>query len=78
MSKLRLTEILDKLKAAGYKVVMDLIPDEKGIKLSLMTNNMHIESMLEMYGEKDGFHIYEAKLKTRDDFMKMHDIFAAI
>lgn len=78
MSKLNLTEMLDKLKTAGYKYLIELIPDKEGVKLSLMTNNMHIETMINKYGEKDGYHIYEVKTNTKDDFMKMHDIMAAI
>jgi len=78
MSKLNLTEMLDKLKTAGYKYALELVPEEEGIKLHLMTNNMRIEAMVNKYGEKDGYHIYEIKVNTKDDFMKMHDIMSAI
>ena len=78
MSKLNFSDMLEKLKTAGYKYVIKLIPGEEGVKLHIMTNNMAIETMVKMYGEKDGYYIYEVKVKTKDDFVKVHDILAVI
>lgn len=78
MTKLSFNDIVEKLKTAGYKCTIGLVAEEEGVKLGLMTNNMHIESMINLYGEKDGYYIYEVKLKTKDDFMKTYDIMSAI
>jgi len=78
MSKLHFSEMMAKLATAGYKYKVGLIKGEEGVEIYLMNGNISIEAMIKMYGEQDGYYIYEVKVKTKDDFMKLHDIMAAI
>jgi len=78
MSKLHFSEMMAKLAASGYKYKVELVKGEEGVKICLINGTTSIEAMIRMYGEQEGYYIYEVKTKTRDDFMKLHDIMSAI
>jgi len=78
MSKLHFSELMAKLATAGYKYKVELVKDEEGVKIYLMNGNASIEAMIKMYGEQEGYNIYEIKVKTLDDFTKLHDIMSTI
>jgi len=78
MTKLCFSDLMKKLEAAGYKIKLEPVKGGEGIKTYIMNGNMGIDAIISLYETDDGYYTYEAKVKTRDDFMKLHDIMSAI
>lgn len=71
---LNLNDIWSKMKELGYSCNMELLHD--GIWVTIVgTSGIPTNFTMELYSDKDGVKTYEVKTKSKDDFMKLYEIF---